>query len=370
MWTGPLGRDVSPPGTRAPREVSTASRATDAHPSRSSSVVGRGASRYARAYLPYSSTWSIVWFAPVPRRRGGRSAVSRISGTRDCEASTTAGKSSAAAVPLVHATATGSRSAFASPSAKNALDARRGARASSCPDAGRAPARAGSSVSRGRRTRGARRRARARPRAPTRTRTRRRPCSRHRRSSSRPSASSAAKAASRAAVPVSTGISSRPVADPTASIGLMASGHEASASSDHCVMPADSSAMNTSTPAPITAKAPTMHARYRSRVRRSPSRTASVRLPAASSVWTSRRLLATRIASASRPSAAPLHHAAAVTDPPMHERRAAGRHEPEEQEDHQLAEAESRVRPRTAAVQERRDQARAPRSRGSAPARS
>jgi hypothetical protein len=56
-----------------PREVSTASRATDAHPSRSSSLVGTGASRCARPYLPYSSTWSIVWFAPVPRRRGGRS---------------------------------------------------------------------------------------------------------------------------------------------------------------------------------------------------------------------------------------------------------------------------------------------------------
>ena len=49
----------------------------------------------------------MVWLAPVPRSRGGRSAVSTTSGTRACEASTTAGQNSAAAVPLVQAIATG-----------------------------------------------------------------------------------------------------------------------------------------------------------------------------------------------------------------------------------------------------------------------
>ena len=74
----------------------------------------------ARTYAPNRPTWSIVWFAPVPRSKGGRSAVSSTSVARDGDASTTAGRSSAAAVPLVHATATGRPVAFARPSAKNA----------------------------------------------------------------------------------------------------------------------------------------------------------------------------------------------------------------------------------------------------------
>jgi hypothetical protein len=49
--------------------------------------------------------------------------VSTIIGTRAIEASTTAGRRFAAAVPLVHATTTGRFEAFARPSAKNA-DAR------------------------------------------------------------------------------------------------------------------------------------------------------------------------------------------------------------------------------------------------------
>ena len=43
--------------------------------------------------------WSMVWLAPVSRSSPGRSAVKRSSGTRDMEASTTAGSRLATAVP-------------------------------------------------------------------------------------------------------------------------------------------------------------------------------------------------------------------------------------------------------------------------------
>src|SRR3954449_10546516 len=58
--------------------------------------------------------------APTSRSSGGRSAVSTSSGTPASWASTTAGRYSAAAVPLVHASTTGRRVALARPSAKNA----------------------------------------------------------------------------------------------------------------------------------------------------------------------------------------------------------------------------------------------------------
>src|SRR6516164_8577892 len=61
----------------------------------------------------------MVWGAPTPRSSGGRSAVSRTSGTPARSASTTAGVSSAAAVPEVTTIATGARSASARPIAKN-----------------------------------------------------------------------------------------------------------------------------------------------------------------------------------------------------------------------------------------------------------
>ena len=71
--------------------------------------------------------------------------------------------------------------------------------------------------------------------------------------------------------------------------------------------------MNATTPTTIVTNAPTTQTRYSVRVRRSPSRTASVRLPLASSVGMSRRLFATRIATASRPITTPPHQAAAGT---------------------------------------------------------
>ena len=73
-----------------------------------------------RAYEPNIPTWSIVWFAPVPRSSAGRSAVSRIIGVRDIAASTTAGKRFATAVPEVVTTTAGRPVAFADPRAKKA----------------------------------------------------------------------------------------------------------------------------------------------------------------------------------------------------------------------------------------------------------
>ena len=71
------------------------------------------------AKAPKILSWSIVCPAPTSRSSGGRSAVSTISGTRASCASTTAGSSSATAVPDVHVMATGRPEAFASPTAKN-----------------------------------------------------------------------------------------------------------------------------------------------------------------------------------------------------------------------------------------------------------
>ena len=69
MCTGPgCGPPHAATASRPIRRHSSASSADDGH---------RRRSRYARGYVPNSRTWSIVWFAPVPRSRGGRSAVSR-----------------------------------------------------------------------------------------------------------------------------------------------------------------------------------------------------------------------------------------------------------------------------------------------------
>ena len=205
-----------------------------------------------------------------PRRAGpGRSSGSRrcraaaaagrrsagTSGTRACDASTTAGRNSAAAVPLVHAIATGRRGAFASPSAKNALD--RSSRWTCTVDARRderAPARAASSATLARRTRGACRSRRARRRARRRTRGRSAPVAitsagrsapRSPRRQPRPSASSTPHAACAAAVPVRTGIRSRPVAVPTAlDRPERRASHAPSPNSAHWGSPTDSSTMN------------------------------------------------------------------------------------------------------------------------------
>ncbi len=64
----------------------------------------------------------MVWFAPVPRSSGGRSAVRTSKGTRDWSASTTAGSELAAAVPEVHTSAAGRPLALARPRARNAAE--------------------------------------------------------------------------------------------------------------------------------------------------------------------------------------------------------------------------------------------------------
>ncbi len=87
-------------------------------------------------------------------------------------------------------------------------------------------------------------------------------------------------------------------------------------------------------------------------------RTASVRLPLAASVGMSRRLFASRIATASSPIAAPDHHAPAGTRLHLDVCAAADRDEAEEDEHHELPQAEPRVRPRPAGIEERRNERR------------
>src|SRR5918993_1347692 len=67
------------------------------------------------------SGWSMVWFAPVWRSSGGRSAVSRTMGTPSVAASTTAGRPLATAVPEVVIQAAGRPVARAWPSAAKAV---------------------------------------------------------------------------------------------------------------------------------------------------------------------------------------------------------------------------------------------------------
>src|SRR5918998_2581909 len=67
------------------------------------------------------SGWSMVWFAPVWRSSGGRSAVSRIMGTPPVAASTTGGRPLATAVPEVVIQAAGRPVARAWPRAAKAV---------------------------------------------------------------------------------------------------------------------------------------------------------------------------------------------------------------------------------------------------------
>ena len=92
--------------------------------------------------------------------------------------------------------------------------------------------------------------------------------------------------------------------------------------------------------------AATSRATYSHRVRASPSRTASVRLPAAVSDGMSRRLLTTSSAHARHPAAHPITHRQPGHPLDGDVRRADRRHEPEEHEHEQLAEPGVAVRPR------------------------
>src|SRR5215213_1799209 len=82
---------------------------------------GAGRSKRQRTKSPKMSGWSMVWLAPVWRNSGGRSAVSRIMGTPSVEASTTAGKPFATAVPEVVIQAAGRPVARAYPRAAKAV---------------------------------------------------------------------------------------------------------------------------------------------------------------------------------------------------------------------------------------------------------
>src|SRR5215213_1242586 len=82
---------------------------------------GAGRSKRQRTKSPKMSGWSMVWLAPVWRNSGGRSAVSRIMGTPSVEASTTAGKPFATAVPEVVIQAAGRPVSRAYPRAAKAV---------------------------------------------------------------------------------------------------------------------------------------------------------------------------------------------------------------------------------------------------------
>ena len=101
----------------------------------------------------------------------------------------------------------------------------------------------------------------------------------------------------------------------------------------------------------------TTRARYSHLVRRSPRRTASVRLPAARSVGMSRRLLTTRSAQAMNPARAPDDDAQPGDPLDTHVGRPDGGDKAEEHEHEQLAEAEIPVRPRAPCVPPRRGDA-------------
>ncbi len=108
--TGP--GEVPPP----PRASASARAARALHPGAEagSGTPGAWNQRTAR---PKRWAWSIVWGAPTSSSSGGRLAVSASSGTPAWWASTTAGCSSAAAVPLVVSTIAGRPVADPSPRA-------------------------------------------------------------------------------------------------------------------------------------------------------------------------------------------------------------------------------------------------------------
>ena len=97
----------------------------------------------------------------------------------------------------------------------------------------------------------------------------------------------------------------RPVALPAIAAGRIASGTAASDTIVHAGNPP------AATPTGTEMKVAARHDRYSSTVRPAPRRTASVRLPVAASVGMSRRLFATRIATARSPTGTADHHAAA-----------------------------------------------------------
>ena len=175
--------------------------------------------------------------------------------------------------------------------------------------------------------------------------------------STSPSAVSRPHAAWVAAVPVSTGISSRPVADADGSIGRIASTHAPSPNSAHWGRPAPSYG-DADEHAERDRRERGDHGRRYRRPgrarRRSAPRACACRSPRRSGCragcW--RR----RIATARKPSAAPPHHAAAGTVSTITNAVPHGGHQAEEQEHHQLAEAEPGVRARAAAVEHGRDQ--------------
>ena len=256
------------------------------------------------------------------------------------------GTSSAAAVPLVQATATGPTGRLRDPERDE--PARPLVEKDVQPDTrvrARARARAASIEIRATATRDDAARDELVDEAPT-----RRPGSAPRRSHRRrrgssPSAMSRPQAACVSAVPVRTGISSRPVA-----VRTRVERSQRERPRGEAEQPPLDQARRSHRPGRRPRRRRSSGTR-RSRASRtapalrgSPSRTASVCLPAAASVAMSRRLFATRIATASRPSTAPHHHASAVHRLDHHERRAARGHQAEEHEHHQLAEARA---PRT-----------------------
>ena len=82
---------ASPTPTSPPAAAHASRAACRANASDAASALGRGICRNARTWSPYAFSWSHVCGAPRPCRRGGRSPVSTISGTRDDSASSTAG---------------------------------------------------------------------------------------------------------------------------------------------------------------------------------------------------------------------------------------------------------------------------------------
>ncbi len=126
--SGPSNWTLRCTGPRAvvprPSAVSTV-RATRARQPRTCSAsrwpgTAAGTSAKARTASPKSLTWSVVWFAFVPRSEAGRSALSTTSGRPAWAASRTAGCRLATAVPLVVTTTVGRREVRARPRARKA----------------------------------------------------------------------------------------------------------------------------------------------------------------------------------------------------------------------------------------------------------
>ncbi len=99
--TGPGG---APSPTAAATARATTERQCGGASSRSSATP---TSQNQRTLPPNRWSWSMAWLAPVPRSSGGRSAVSRSSGTPPVSASMTAGCRFATAEPEVTTTAAG-----------------------------------------------------------------------------------------------------------------------------------------------------------------------------------------------------------------------------------------------------------------------